>query len=185
MKNALFLTLVAGALSFACQHGSPADTTPKVFNKKGGIVFLGGSAAWDEDEVVGPLVSMSRRSDGSWGGRINNEIIDVNVYSGRLGGSGMTMKWREENGKLVISGAYRDRPYRFEVMPDHVAVRMPSRSYDLPHRADWSYGPGGELKFEGEAQKPTQPMPQFGIAMLATFIATEAQMRDSSGDPGI
>ena len=183
MRTTLLLTLAAAGLFLACRHANPADDKPRIFNKKAEIVFLGGSASWDEDEIIGPLISVAQRSDGSWAGTINNQVIDVNVYSGRAGGSYLTMKWREENGAMIVAGAFQDRPFRFEVFPDRVNVRLPMRSFELPRYADWHYGRGGELKFEGEARTLQPQMPQYGLALLATFLAADAQMRDSSGDP--
>lgn len=185
MRTGLMAAVLAAAALLGCAHGAPADEKPKVFNKLGGVVFLGGSASFDEDEVNGPLINMSTRSDGTWAGTINNEVVDVNVYSGRAAGSSLTMKWSDEPNHRVIAGAFRDQPYRFEIFPDHISVRLPTRSFDLQHRQDFSFGPGGELKLEGQAQSLTAPMPQFGMAMLATFIASSAQMRDATGDPNM
>lgn len=181
MRSSLIVGLAATLL--ACQHGAPADDKPKVFNKKGGVVFLGGSASWDEDEIAGPLVSVSQRSDGSWAGTINQQIIDVNVYPGRASGSFLTMKWTNDQGSMLVAGAFNDRPYRFEVHPDKVFARLPTRAFTLARLPDGTYGRGGELKFEGEASAANPPMPQFGIAMLASFLAAEGLSRDGTGDP--
>lgn len=175
--------VVSSALLLACQTTPAADEKPKVFNKKGGVVFLGGSASFDEDEIVGPLVSVSQRSDGTWAGTINSQVVDVNVYDGRAAGAYLVMKWTADGDKRVITAQLNGRLHRFEMYPDRIEVRGPTRSFTLGHRRDWTFGPGGELKLEGQAQGQNPPMPQFAIAMLATFAAAEGVGRDSSGDP--
>lgn len=185
MRVGFAVGVAAVSVLLACAHSGGAPEPEKVFNKKGGLVFLGGSASWDEDEVVGPLVSVSRRGDGSWAGNIVGTPVDVSLYNGRAAGSNLVMKWTDEGDHRVITAQLNNRIHRFEVYPDRVLVRGPSRSFTLSHRGDWTFGPGSELKFEGEAQSMQPPMPQFGIAMLATFAAAEGAGRDSQGDPSM
>jgi len=178
-----FVVVACGLSLAACQHGPQVEQKPRVFQKKGGVVFLGGSASWDEDEIVGPLITVAQRADGSWAGTINGQVIDVNVYKGRAAGSYLTMRWKVEGEAKIITAHLNGRLHRFEVYPDRIEVRQPTRSFTLGKRADGSYGPGSELKFEGDGNQVRPPMPQFGFALLATFAATEAVMRDASGDP--
>lgn len=178
------LSVLASLSVVSCASG-PAPAPPTEFAKKGEIVFLGGSASWDDDQVVGPLINVSRRSDGSWAGLLNNQILDVNVYTARAAGAYLTMKWDGEPKQWVITAQWQGRLHRFELHPSHFLFRGPTHSFTLQHRNDWSFGPRGELKFDGEARDARPPMPQFGLALLATFMAAEAQSHDGSGAPSM
>jgi hypothetical protein len=177
------LAALGSLLLLSCASGPTPTRTPREFAKKGEVVFLEGSAAWDENQVLGPLISVGRRSDGSWAGRLNNQIVDVNVYRTRAAGAFLIMSWDEQPNQMVITAQWVGRLHRFEIYPDRVLFRGPTRSFTLQHRNDWSFGPGGELKFDGQARDQRPPMPQFGLALLATFMAAEGQSHDPSTLP--
>jgi hypothetical protein len=167
----------------SCASGQTRIEPARDFSSKGEVDFLEGSASWDESRVVGPLINVSRRGDGSWAGRLNNQILDVNVYRTRAAGAFLTMTWEDQATQRVIIAQWLGRLHRFEIYPDRILYRGPTRSFTLYHLSEGAFGPGGELKFQGQAREERAPMPQFGLALLATFLATEAQSHDSSGFP--
>jgi hypothetical protein len=179
----LHIAPIATVLLVACASGRAPVQTLVEFSQKGEIVFLGGSASWDDDQVVGPLINVSQRKDGSWAGLLNNQILDVNVYPARAAGVYLTMTWDDKPGQRVITAQWQGRLHRFEIHPDRFLFRGPTRSFTLQRRGEAVFGPGNELKFNGEAREQRPPMPQFGLALLATFMAAEAQGHDASGDP--
>lgn len=166
------LTFFISALSLlvSCQHSAQVEETPRTFEKVGGVERDGANASWDEYEVQGPRVAVRRRADGTWAGDIVNQTVDVSIYEGRASGANLVLKWADENGHRVITARVHNQPYRFELYPDRIVVRQPARSFTLGRRGDGTYGPpGGELKLEGDAQSASPRMPQFAIALLATF----------------
>jgi hypothetical protein len=179
----LRLAALGSLLLLSCAAGPKPMEAPREFAKKGEVDFLEGSASWDENQVLGPLISVSRRGDGSWAGRLNNQIVDVNVYPTRAAGAFLTMNWDQQPNQTVITAQWVGRLHRFEIYPDRVLYRGPTRSFTLQHQSDWSFGPGGELKFQGQARDKRPPMPQFGLALLAAFIAAEGQSHDPSSFP--
>jgi hypothetical protein len=74
----------------------------------------------------------------------------------------------------VMTGQWMNRIHRFEVSNEQVLVRLPSASFTLHRSGEGEYGPAGALKLTGDAAKASPPMPQFALALLATFIAAES-----------
>jgi hypothetical protein len=179
----LRLAALGSLFLLSCASGSTHVESARDFTSKGEVDFLQGSASWDETRVVGPLINVSRRSDGSWAGQLNNQILDVNVYRTRAAGAFLTMTWEDQPEQRVIIAQWLGRLHRFEIYPDRVLYRGPTHSFTLHNLSAGAFGPGGELKFQGQAREERAPMPQFGLALLATFLATEAQSHDPSGFP--
>jgi hypothetical protein len=178
------IAVLVPVLLVACAS-VPAPMITGEFTQQGEVVFLGGSAAWDQIRIVGPLINVSQRGDGSWAGTLNNQIVDVNVYPSRAAGAYLTMTWDYKPDHQIVTAQWLGRLHRFEVHPDRFLFRGPSRSFTLQRRGGAVFGPGGELKLNGEAHKQFPPMPQFGLALLATFLAAEGQTHDPSNDPSM
>ncbi len=163
--------VLVGGLSTACQHmGAVADVPQSSdFQPLGSIVFQGGSASFDADRVVGPRINVSRRTDGSWGGTLDNQAIDVSVSSNRIAGSYINLHIEQTPGGMIITGQWQNKIMRFEFTPERAVVRTPTRSFTLGGRGDGTYGPQGELDLSGLAAIPHPPVPQFPLALVASF----------------
>ncbi len=100
---------------------------------------------------------------------LDDQIVDVTVNGNRIVGSFMTLYVEQSSKGVLITGQWLGRILRFEVAPEQVLVRTPNRSLTLGRRGKGEYGPGGELKLTGQAVLQNPPMPQFALAMAATF----------------
>jgi hypothetical protein len=173
MTRQIVAAVVSGLL-VACQHGStgagaPVPEKSTAFEPTGTIVFMRGSASFDANRVAGPRINVTKRSDGTWAGTLDEQSVDVTLKGNRIVGAFMTLSWEQSSSGVLITGQWLGRILRFEVTPEQALVRTPNRSLTLSRKAEGEYGPGGELRLTGEARMLNPPMPQFGLAMAATF----------------
>lgn len=149
-------------------------------------------ASFDESRVMSPNIRLSRRTDGSWGGRFalagsgNSIPIDVSVTDHAIRGIGLVLL-REEmtDGSVVITGTFDQKAsgglggdrknFRFELAPQRAVIHTTRSDFDLESRskrADGSvlYGEGDGLILTGDATK-LEPLvwPQMGLALFAAF----------------
>ena len=172
MNRRTLISLAMAAL--ACAGGSASSGAD--FQPTGGIVVASGNGArFNANQVMGPKVQVSQRSDGSWGGTIKGVAgtptpIDATFQGGQFVGSNIRLSIAREGGQTTIVGWFKDTIVRFEVSPMEIRVRIGSRSENyvkLPGEGE--YGGPQLLRLEHEAiQAP--PTPAFALAMLGTFI---------------
>ena len=127
------------------------------------------SASFDAARVVGARINMSRRSDGSWAGTLNEMPVDVSVYPDRISGVNFTLHREDTAGGIVLTGQWQGNMVRFEGVQDKMLIRTKDSSYTLPKTAAGQSGPGGVVKLTGEAGSENPPWPQFGLALMGTF----------------
>ena len=116
---------------------------------KGEIYTRLSHATFDDQQIIGPRVSMTRRSDGTWGGWLRGRPLDITVTDEGIRGVGLTLYVERGPEYLVLHGYYDDRPIRVEWPMEGV---IPT----------WFY-----YRFGGAAGRPNPPIPQFLIALLA------------------
>jgi hypothetical protein len=167
-RAALTLTLLCflGGSCAAPRAGAP-ESEP--FRPSGEILFFDASAAFDANRVIGPHVNVSRRSDGSWAGTIEQDVVDINVTADRLTGANLKASIQHNKRGLVISGQWRDLILYYQIGSDQVLIRSPNYSLSLLSSEPGIYGPYRQLKLIGEAAKADPPMPQFVLALVAIF----------------
>ncbi len=173
MIRTTFISLAM--LALACAEGaSSAGSTG--FTPTGGITVASGNGArFNANQVVGPKVSLSQRSDGSWGGwirtaGISNTPIDATFQGGQFVGANIRLSISRDSGQTTIVGSVNDRIVRFEVTATEVRVRTGARSETYVKLAGpGEYGGPQSLTLEGEAQQ-APPTPAFALAMLGAFI---------------
>jgi hypothetical protein len=165
------LPLFAALLLVGCKTAEPVpEALSDKFTATGEIAYQGVGASFDQNRVVGPLVNLTRRTDGSWGGRLRDEPMDVSVYAARVTGVNFTMAWEPSaDGGTAITGQWNGGIMRFETSGDTLLIRTPRHSLTMNRHDASSFGPFGELVLKGEAGLKTPPMPQFGFAMMAAF----------------
>jgi hypothetical protein len=142
------------------------------FKPKGEVIAYGRTVSFDEVRVRSPHCNLSKRTDGSWGGTFNERALDVSVTGDRVRGVEFTLsREMSEANKLVITGQFQGRIYRFELDDKQALIRGPSASMTFPGRqvspAGAVYGPMGNLQLKGEAGSDMPPWPQIGFALMA------------------
>jgi hypothetical protein len=142
------------------------------FKPTGEILLYNRSASWDAYRVRSPKCNLARRTDGSWGGVMVERPVDVSVTDRRISGVDL-MLTRElsDDNKLVITGQFQGRIYRFELGEQRALFRAPNNAFTLDGRTPGeemtTYGPRGDLQLKGEAGSDDPPWPQIGFALMA------------------
>ena len=152
------------------------------FKATGAVQLKSFGASFDSARVISPSITLSRRTDGSWGGRFalagsgDAQAIDVTVTKDSARGVDFVMIREEPKpGVTVISGRFKQKNFRFELSEDTFSAHTTRSGFDFGSRqvnADGSvsYGPVGNLLLTGDAAK-LDPFawPQLGFALVAAF----------------
>ena len=142
------------------------------FKPTGEVLLYNRTASFDAYRVRSPKCNLARRTDGSWGGVLATRAIDVSVTDRRISGVELMLtKEVSEDNKLVITGQFQGRIYRFELDDKRAIFRAPNVAFTLDGRqvgtGQTTYGPQGNLQLKGEAGIDTPPWQQIGFALIA------------------
>lgn len=144
------------------------------YRPTGEVQMYNRGATFDAVRVRSPHANLAKRTDGSWGGVIDSEPVDVSVTDTTVRGVQFILT-REESapGRLVITGQIKGRLYRFELEEGIARIRGPRQSMDFQTRAPIengvAYGPMKSLQLRGEAAAENPPWPQLAFALVAMF----------------
>jgi hypothetical protein len=182
---ALSLALAGALLAAAPAHGqeAPYEPTGEVRLVGGGF---GGGASFDTDRVVGPLVNLTRRDDGSWAGDLRGGDLDLqpNGRGDGLQAPNVTLRFSSKDGKTRVEGLFYGTRVRFDLDGKKLSGRFGGCSMTLARRGPPLYH--GEigcvsqgarlprtdrvtLELIGEAAAETAPLPQLALALLAVL----------------
>ena len=142
------------------------------FKATGEVLLYDRTAAFDAYRVRSPKCNMSKRTDGSWGGVLAERPIDVTVTANRISGVELMLtREASELNKIVITGQFQGRIYRFELDDKRAIMRAPNVSFTLDGRQvgpqQTTYGQQGNLQLRGEAGGENPPWPQLAFALMA------------------
>ena len=142
------------------------------FKPTGETLIYNRTVSFDAYRVRSPKCNLSKRTDGSWGGTLADRAIDVSVTDTRISGVDFMMtREKSEGNKLVITGQFQSRMFRFELDDKQAMIRAPNASVTLPGRevtpTQTTYGPLGNLQLRGEAGSENPPWPQIAFAFVA------------------
>lgn len=165
----LVVTLVGSACTLPAVVPEALNTE---FKPTGEVAMYDRTIGFDAVRVRSPRSNLSKRTDGSWGGVIADRAIDVNITANRIVGVDFMMtREKSEANKLVITGQFQGRIYRFELGDEEAMIRSPRTSLTLPGRVVGTtqtvYGPMGYLQLRGEAGSESPPWPQIAFALMA------------------
>ena len=174
MKKATLSALAMVWMAAGCA-GSGASTTkgpPPDFKPEGAVYSVFDNASFDANNVVGSKIDMHKRADGTWAGRLNDEIIDINVYPDRFAGANLRLNIERQPGGYVLTGLFLENQIRFEVLADHFLASTKAHNVKLAASGPGRYGPLGEVHFDNKAAGADAPMPQTALALLAAFVGS-------------
>jgi hypothetical protein len=167
----LALVVVAGGCTFP-------QVVPEALKDEyvplGRLQMYDKSASFDEVRVRSPRANLSKRTDGSWGGVLDQQPIDVSVTDTAVRGANFVLS-REDStpGRLVITGQFKGKIYRFELDDQRARIRTPTTSLDFLTRAEVdggrAYGPMRPFVLTGEAAADAPPWPQLALSLVAMF----------------
>jgi hypothetical protein len=148
------------------------EATNTEFKATGEVQLYNRSVAFDDVRVRSPQCNLAKRTDGSWGGTFNERALDVSVTDKKISGvEFMLTREMSEGKKLIITGQFQGRIYRFELDHEQALIRGPSQSMTFPGRQvagkQTTYGPMGNLMLRGQAGVDDPPWPQIGFALMA------------------
>jgi hypothetical protein len=184
----LAASLLLPAPSVVAQDADSAfEATGEIrFRVSGGITS---GASFSSSRVVGPVVNMTRREDGTWAGDLLGENLDLHAEDARadrneqkMAGSGFTLVQRPVKDGVEIEGQYKGLRFRVEVKAKRVKGRFGNCSLDLDRKGTVYRGDLGcliqgaalpetgraVLELMGDAQDRA-PFPQLGIALMAVL----------------
>lgn len=146
------------------------------YNPTGEVQANRYGATFDAVRVRNPNCNLSKRTDGSWGGKIGDHALDVSVTPDRIRGVNFVLSKTDSTAdRLIITGQMDGKIYRFELGPTDALVRTPNQSLTFPGRVVEGgvtyYGPMKELSLKGEASggMANVAWPQLALALLAAF----------------
>ena len=166
------LLLCGGVLLGACaMFPQPLPETQTEFVPTGEVQLRANGAAFDAVRIRKPNGNLSKRTDGSWGGVLAGQAIDVSVTPKRISGVNLTLVLEESGGEkgTIITGQFQGNILRFEIGPEQAVIRTTNHSMTLQRSGPGAYGARGEFELKGEASLPEPPWPQFALAMLVAF----------------
>ncbi len=163
--------------------GLAACTFPQVvpealtneYKPTGEVMMRNRGASFDAVRVRAPHCNLSKRTDGSWAGTLNEKVIDVSVTETRISGVDFTLTRENSEGRhMVITGQFDGKIYRFEFDERHALIRAPGAmnfNFDglTVEGTTVRYGPMGNFELRGEAGSTNPPWPQLGFALLASI----------------
>lgn len=154
----------------ACQHmGASAETSEAPFEPTGGVQYLARGATFSSTRVVGPNVNLTKRSDGSWGGRLLDQPVDVNQYQNRITGADFTLEAEATPTGQLVTGQFQGQSIRFEIGKSMIRVRVGRESFTLGAHGPGHYGAAGEFELSRDAAQAVPPFPQVAFAMIGAF----------------
>jgi hypothetical protein len=139
------------------------------FKPTGELNFYDKSASFDPWRVRSPNANITKRTDGSWGGVVRDEPLDVTVTADQITGAVIKLVRQDTAEGYVITGQIDGAIVRYEVLKDKLLIRTTRQSFTLGRRDANSFGGKGEFTMAGEAANPEAPWPQIGLALLAMF----------------
>lgn len=162
-------TLIAASLTLllaGCAHGPTAPEKP--FVAQGGIATTVGSASYNTDRIVGPIINIKNEGDNDWRGTLRDQTIDVSFDGSHASGVNLHMQVDQQPNHLTVTGQLGGRMFRFELTPDELKVVTDTRGDTLPRTGPNAYA---SVNFSGDALDPSKrPEPQFAFALMGTFL---------------
>jgi hypothetical protein len=139
------------------------------FKPTGELNFYDKSASFDPWRVRSVNANITKRTDGSWGGLLREEPLDVTVTPEQITGAIVKLVRQDNADGFIITGQINGAIVRYEVLKDKLVIRTHRQSFTLARRDDNSFGAKGEFTMSGEAASAEVPWPQIGLALLAMF----------------
>ncbi len=168
-KLALLVVVLSG-----CASMQPLPETQTEYVPTGEISLGAMGASFDAVRVRKPNANLTKRADGSWGGVLGGQGIDVSVTPRRVSGVNLTLVLEEagsETTPMIITGQWQGKIVRFELDNERALIRTPGVNVTLARSSPTTFGAKGELELKGDAALAEPPWPQFALAMLAAFGA--------------
>jgi hypothetical protein len=163
------VTLMSCTMSTVVPEAQTAE-----FKPQGEVMMRNRGASFDEVRIRSPRCNLSKRTDGSWGGILNERPFDVSVTDVRISGANFSLTREASEGRhTVITGQFEGKIYRFEFDETHAFIRAPNVSLNFDGMVvegdSVRYGPMGNFVLRGTAAAPSPPWPQVAFALMGAL----------------
>src|SRR5690242_902387 len=101
---AALAALLLSPLGGAAQDRPPFEATGEL--RFHGYGSVGTSAAFDGERLVGPTVNLTRREDGTWGGDLAGQNMDLEVTERRVSGPNVSLALSQKDGRTEVEGLF-------------------------------------------------------------------------------
>lgn len=182
LKLALAVALLSATALPAAAESPPFEATGEL--RFHGYGSIGTSAAFDDQRLVGPTVNLTRREDGTWGGDLAGQDMDLTVTATRVSGPNVNLILTRKGDRVDVEGLFFNTRFRVTLDAKRLTGRFGDCSFDMTRRRDGSFnGDVGCLRrgatfpvaakatltFLGQAADASPPQPQFALALLAVL----------------
>ena len=181
---ALALALQPRAASAQTDVSETFDATGEIRLRASGAQTA--SAAFNTVRVVGPLVNVTRRDDGTWAGDLLGQDLDLRFVEGKdlkVTGTNFLLVQRQSGDRTEVEGLLNGIRFRASLDSKSITAKFGDCSMDLSRKGSIYRGTVGciqpnttlphtdRIQFEllGEAGATKPPFPQFGIALVAVL----------------
>lgn len=147
--NRLVPGIVSTLLVLGCA-GTPEQPS-QPFKAIGELQSRSSSAAFDENSVIGPRVSMYRGAEGRWTGRVRGRVVDAYEVKNGIRGADFALYFEKVADGKIVRGRWGY---------DTVYVHLPD---DFRERERFGY------HVTGAANDDIPPLPQFLFAVMGTL----------------
>jgi hypothetical protein len=179
-------SILAALAAFPLLVASPVAAQGPPFEPSGelrfhGLGFLGTSASFDDERLIGPTVNLTRREDGTWAGDLAGQNMDLQVSERRVTGPNVSLTLAQKGGRTEVEGLFFNQRFRMSVDAKRLHGRFGECSFDMVRKRDAFRGDLGCLRagasfpssskatltLIGTASQPAPPLPQFVLALVA------------------
>jgi len=181
---ALAVTVCLQPSTTSAQADEPFDATGEIRLRTSGGQTA--SAAFNTSRVVGPFVNVTRREDGTWGGDLLGQDLDLHSVEGKdqkVTGTNFLLVQRQSGDRTEVEGLLNGIRFRASLDAKQITAKFGDCSMDLSRKGSIYRGTVGciqpsstlprtdriQLELLGEAGATMPPFPQFGIALVAVL----------------
>jgi hypothetical protein len=173
--SAALLACAAGGAQMPIPLSAPpaGAVVPASYAPAGEVVVGDRGATFSDWRVVGPTVNLTRGEDGAWVGSILGQNVALKPAPGKLAGSGADLNFLRWGEYVMVQGSLGGREFQIRYLPGAgtptqggMRCRATPRSLDCSP----SGSQGGNAALGGQAARPDAPMPQLGLALIATML---------------
>jgi hypothetical protein len=166
-------------LAGAAQDRPPFEATGEI--RFHGYGTVGTSAAYDGERLIGPTVNLTRREDGTWGGDLAGQNMDLEVTDRRISGPNVSLNISQKDGRTEVEGLFFNQRFRVSLDAKRLRGRFGECSFDMERKRGRYQGDVGcvrpraafpssakaTLSLIGTAGDAAPPLPQLALALVA------------------
>lgn len=152
----------------------PPPGGPVEFSPKGEVTWKDLTGAnptrrvvFDDWQVRGPTVALTRSSDGRWVGKVRGVPVALTAEPGKLSGGDIDLSLTfDDKGAVVVEGFWRAKKVMLVLVKDRVSGFLPGGPIDMTDMGAGMFNSyNGLLQISGPSD-----MPQIAIALLDAMV---------------